>query len=51
MPRPVLEKALTCLPGAGFTTAYGLTETSSTIAVLGPDDHRADPGYRVVLRQ
>ncbi|MGV2481424.1 UNVERIFIED_CONTAM: AMP-binding protein, partial [Salmonella enterica subsp. enterica serovar Weltevreden] len=21
--------------------AYGLTETSSTIAVLGPDDHRA----------
>jgi acyl-CoA synthetase (AMP-forming)/AMP-acid ligase II len=41
MPRPVLEKALTCLPGAGFTNAYGLTETSSTIAVLGPDDHRA----------
>ncbi|MGD0706556.1 MAG: AMP-binding protein, partial [Trebonia sp.] len=47
-PRPVLEKALTCMPGVGFTNAYGLTETSSTIAVLGPDDHRdalaaADP--------
>ena len=24
----------------GFVNAYGLTETSSTIAVLGPDDHR-----------
>ncbi len=50
-PRPVLEKALRCLPGAGFTNAYGLTETSSTIAVLGPDDHRAafaaaDPAQR-----
>jgi acyl-CoA synthetase (AMP-forming)/AMP-acid ligase II len=51
MPRPVLEKALACLPGVGFTNAYGLTETSSTIAVLGPDDHRdalaaADPAVR-----
>ena len=25
----------------GFVNAYGLTETSSTIAVLTPDDHRA----------
>jgi acyl-CoA synthetase (AMP-forming)/AMP-acid ligase II len=24
-----------------FTNAYGLTETSSTITLLGPDDHRA----------
>jgi acyl-CoA synthetase (AMP-forming)/AMP-acid ligase II len=24
----------------GFVNAYGLTETSSTIALLGPDDHR-----------
>ena len=51
MPRPVLEKALTALPAVGFTNAYGLTETSSTIAVLGPDDHRdalasADPAVR-----
>jgi len=44
MPRPVLERALTVLPGAAFTNAYGLTETSSTIAVLGPDDHRAALG-------
>jgi acyl-CoA synthetase (AMP-forming)/AMP-acid ligase II len=41
MPRPVLERALRCFPGVGFTNAYGLTETSSTIAVLTPDDHRA----------
>jgi acyl-CoA synthetase (AMP-forming)/AMP-acid ligase II len=27
--------------GAGFVNAYGLTETSSTIAVLTPEDHRA----------
>jgi acyl-CoA synthetase (AMP-forming)/AMP-acid ligase II len=41
MPRPVLERALRCLPSTDFTNAYGLTETSSTIAVLGPDAHRA----------
>jgi long-chain acyl-CoA synthetase len=29
------------LPHVGFVNAYGLTETSSTIAVLTPDDHRA----------
>ncbi|MGW1029040.1 class I adenylate-forming enzyme family protein [Streptomyces sp. NPDC002577] len=41
MPLPVLERALELFPDAGFVNAYGLTETSSTIAVLGPDDHRA----------
>lgn len=41
LPRPVLERALAAFPDAGFVNAYGLTETSSTIAVLGPDDHRA----------
>jgi acyl-CoA synthetase (AMP-forming)/AMP-acid ligase II len=40
MPRPVLERALRAFPDAGFCNAYGLTETSSTIALLGPDDHR-----------
>ena len=40
MPLPVIERALQALPGAGFVNAYGLTETSSTIAVLTPDDHR-----------
>lgn len=40
MPRPVIERALELLPGVSFVNAYGLTETSSTIAVLGAEDHR-----------
>jgi acyl-CoA synthetase (AMP-forming)/AMP-acid ligase II len=44
LPRPVLERALAAFPFCGFTNAYGLTETSSTIAVLGPDDHRSAAG-------
>ncbi|MGB9308862.1 MAG: fatty acid--CoA ligase family protein, partial [Mycobacterium sp.] len=41
MPSNVLRAALAAFPGADFVNAYGLTETSSTIAVLGPEDHRA----------
>ncbi len=41
MPQSVIEKALRFFPNADFTNAYGLTETSSTIAILGPEDHRA----------
>lgn len=41
MPMPVLEQALALFPDTGFVNAYGLTETSSTIALLGPDDHAA----------
>jgi acyl-CoA synthetase (AMP-forming)/AMP-acid ligase II len=41
VPLPLVRKALGLLPEVGFVNAYGLTETSSTIAVLGPDDHRA----------
>ncbi|KRD14801.1 AMP-dependent synthetase [Mycobacterium sp. Root265] len=37
---PLVRKALELLPAVGFVNAYGLTETSSTIAVLTPDDHR-----------
>jgi acyl-CoA synthetase (AMP-forming)/AMP-acid ligase II len=51
MPLSVIERAMALLPGAGFVNAYGLTETSSTIALLGPDDHREafasdDPAVR-----
>jgi acyl-CoA synthetase (AMP-forming)/AMP-acid ligase II len=51
MPRPVVERAMTLLDGLDLVNAYGLTETSSTVAVLGPDDHRAafasdDPAVR-----
>ncbi|MBX6390669.1 MAG: long-chain fatty acid--CoA ligase [Frankia sp.] len=41
MPRPVLERALAAFPDTGFVNAYGLTETSSTITLLSPEDHRA----------
>ncbi len=40
MARQVIEDALTLLPTTAFVNAYGLTETSSTVAVLGPDEHR-----------
>ena len=40
MPRAVVERALHLLPGVDFVNAYGLTETSSSITVLGPDEHR-----------
>jgi acyl-CoA synthetase (AMP-forming)/AMP-acid ligase II len=54
MPVPVLEKALAAFPEAGFVNAYGLTETSSTIALLSPEDHRdamtaTDPDLRARL--
>jgi acyl-CoA synthetase (AMP-forming)/AMP-acid ligase II len=51
----VLVEALRMLPDVDFTNAYGLTETSSTIALLSPQDHREalnsdDPGVRARLR-
>ena len=51
MPLAVIERAMQLLPHVAFTNAYGLTETSSTIALLDPGDHRAafdsdDPGLR-----
>jgi acyl-CoA synthetase (AMP-forming)/AMP-acid ligase II len=53
--RTLVEDALRLFaPETGFVNAYGLTETSSTIALLGPDDHRAaisstDPAVRARL--
>jgi len=41
MPLPVIEQALALFPETRFVNAYGLTETSSTISLLGPDDHRS----------
>jgi acyl-CoA synthetase (AMP-forming)/AMP-acid ligase II len=54
MPPQVIEAALRAWPHVDFVNAYGLTETSSTVAVLGPDDHRAavaadDPAVRARL--
>jgi acyl-CoA synthetase (AMP-forming)/AMP-acid ligase II len=51
MPHPVIDEALYLLPHTNFVNAYGLTETSSTICLLGPEDHRVahqsdDPAVR-----
>jgi acyl-CoA synthetase (AMP-forming)/AMP-acid ligase II len=51
MPAELVERALVALPDVDFVNAYGLTETSSTIAMLTPDDHRvamasAEPAVR-----
>lgn len=54
MPLTVIQRALRQMPDVGFVNAYGLTETSSTISVLGPEDHRealaaTDPAGRARL--
>lgn len=51
MPEPTIARALAKLSKVDFVNAYGLTETSSTIALLGADDHRTafasnDPDVR-----
>jgi acyl-CoA synthetase (AMP-forming)/AMP-acid ligase II len=50
----VVERALENLPGVDLVNAYGLTETSSTVALLAPEDHRTaygseDPAIRARL--
>lgn len=54
MPLELIHHALDLFPDTGFTNAYGLTETSSTVALLGPDEHRTahratDPAVRARL--
>ena len=41
MPEPTIRRAMAKLPQVAFVNAYGLTETSSTIALLDGEDHRA----------
>lgn len=54
MPPELISRALDLFPETNFTNAYGLTETSSTIALLTPEDHRTahqsdDPAVRARL--
>jgi acyl-CoA synthetase (AMP-forming)/AMP-acid ligase II len=43
MPFPVIRRAIDMFPKSlGFVNAFGQTETTSTLTVLGPDDHRLD---------
>ena len=41
MPLSIIKRAMELMPDTDFSNAYGLTETSSTITVLGPEEHRA----------
>jgi acyl-CoA synthetase (AMP-forming)/AMP-acid ligase II len=41
MPIAVIRRAIDAFPASvGFVNAYGQTETTSSLTVLGPDDHR-----------
>jgi acyl-CoA synthetase (AMP-forming)/AMP-acid ligase II len=55
MPFPVIRRALESFPrSCGFVNAFGQTETTSTLTVLGPDDHRLtgdQTNDEVVLRR
>jgi len=43
MPFPVIRRAIEAFPRTtGFVNAFGQTETTSTLTVLGPEDHRLD---------
>ncbi len=44
MPVAVIERAMRLLPHVDFVNAYGLTETSSTVSILTPADHRVAAG-------
>jgi acyl-CoA synthetase (AMP-forming)/AMP-acid ligase II len=51
MPFPVIRRAIEMLPATvGFVNAFGQTETTSTLTVLGPDDHRLDGPPEAVER-
>lgn len=55
MPFPVIRRAIERFPpSCGFVNAFGQTETTSTLTVLGPEDHRltGDPAHdEAVLRR
>ena len=51
MPFPVIRRAIELFPpSVGFVNAFGQTETTSTLTVLGPDDHRLNGPPEVVER-
>lgn len=48
MPPAVIKRAIEMFPSSvGFSGAYGQTETTSTVAVLGPDDHLLDDDIKL----
>jgi long-chain acyl-CoA synthetase len=52
MPFPVIRRAIERLPSTiGFVNAFGQTETTSTLTVLGPEDHRLQGSAEEVERR
>ena len=51
MPFPVIRRAVEMFPRTvGFVNAFGQTETTSTLTILGPGDHRLDGTAEEVQR-
>ncbi|MFZ1123480.1 MAG: AMP-binding protein [Candidatus Binataceae bacterium] len=49
MPIQTIRRAIEAFPrSVGFVNAYGQTETTSSLTVLGPDDHRIDGDSKTV---
>src|SRR5258708_16084516 len=46
----LLTKAMQALPNAQFAQAYGMTELSPTVSVLGTIEHRPGPNRERLLR-
>jgi acyl-CoA synthetase (AMP-forming)/AMP-acid ligase II len=52
MPFPVIRRAIERFPSSvGFVNAFGQTETTSTLTILGPDDHRLQGSAEEVERR
>jgi len=52
MPFPVIRRAIERFPKTvGFVNAFGQTETTSTLTVLGPEDHRLEGSAEEVERR
>lgn len=47
---PVLRRAMTRFPNAGFMQAYGMTELAPCATYLSPADHRGESGKPGLLR-
>jgi acyl-CoA synthetase (AMP-forming)/AMP-acid ligase II len=52
MPVPVIRRAITMFPPTvGFINAFGQTETTATVSILGPEDHRLEGSALEVERK
>ena len=50
MPQALLEKVLALYPDMRIWQGYGMTESSSVIGLLGPDEHRKGGTLRPAAR-